>query len=100
MGMSYALYETTAPYNPLPDHAPADFTEYLMPHASEVPEMENIVIERPNPTGPYGVKGVGEMVSNAQSPAIANAIYDAVGVRITELPITPEKILDAIASKG
>lgn len=100
MGMSYALFETTSPYNPTPDHAPADFTEYLMPHAAEVPEMENIVIERPNPTGPYGVKGVGEMVSNAQSPAIANAIYDAIGVRITSLPITPEKILDALDAKA
>lgn len=96
MGMSYALFETTSPYNPLPDFAPESFPEYLMPHAAEVPEMENVVMERPNPSGPYGVKGVGEMVSNAQSPAIANAIYDAVGVRIRSLPITPEKVLNAL----
>jgi CO/xanthine dehydrogenase Mo-binding subunit len=100
MGISYALYETTSPYNPLPDHAPADFGEYLMPHAAEVPEMENVVIERPNPSGPFGVKGVGEMVSNPQSPAIANAIFDAIGIRIQSLPITPEKVLDALSSKG
>lgn len=100
MGMSYALYETTAPNNPQLDHAPADFIEYLMPHAAETPEMENVVIERPNPSGPYGVKGVGEMVSNPQSPAIANAIFNAVGVRITSLPITPEKVLQALADKA
>lgn len=100
MGMSYALFETTSPYNPLPNHAPATFSEYLMPGAAEVPDMSNTVIERPNHTGPYGVKGVGEMVSNAQSPAIANAIYDAVGVRIQSLPITPEKVLMAIRAKA
>jgi CO/xanthine dehydrogenase Mo-binding subunit len=50
----------------------------------------------PSSTGPYGVKGVGEMTANPPIPAIVNAIYDAVGVRFTELPVTPEKVLRAL----
>ncbi len=96
MGMSHALYETTAPYYPEPDHAPVDFGDYLMPHGAELPEVSSVVIERPNASGPYGVKGVGEMTANPIIPAIANAVADAVGVRITSLPITPEKVLRAL----
>jgi len=99
MGMSHALYETTAPYYPEVDHAPRDFSDYLMPHASELPAIHNVVMERPNPTGPYGVKGVGEMTANPIVPAIANAVADAIGVRITSLPITPEKVLRALDAR-
>ncbi len=93
MGMSHALYETTAPYYPAPDHSPRDFSEYLMPGMLEMPEIECVVLEIPSANGPFGVKGVGEMTANSPIPAIANAIYHATGVRIDDLPITPEKIL-------
>ena len=53
----------------------------------------------PDINGPFGAKGFGEMSSNPQPPAIANAIYDAIGVRITDLPITPEKVLAAIEAQ-
>ena len=58
--------------------------------------MESVVLEYPSVNGPYGVKGLGEMTANPPIPAIANAITDAIGVRITEIPITPEKILRAL----
>lgn len=93
MGMSHALYETTSPYYPAPDHSPRDFSEYLMPGPLEMPVIESVVLEMPAASGPYGVKGVGEMTANSPIPAIANAIHDATGLRIDDLPITPEKIL-------
>jgi CO/xanthine dehydrogenase Mo-binding subunit len=93
MGMSHALYETTAPYYPSPDHSPKDFSEYVMPGTHELPEIDSVVLEYPSSNGPYGVKGVGEMTANSPVPAIVNAIYHATGVRIDELPVTPEKIL-------
>jgi CO/xanthine dehydrogenase Mo-binding subunit len=93
MGMSHALYETTAPYYPSPEHSPKDFSEYLMPGPLELPEIQSVVLEMPSSNGPYGVKGVGEMTANCPIPAIVNAIYHATGVRIDSLPVTPEKIL-------
>jgi len=93
MGMAHALYETTHPYYPEVDNMPTSFSDYLLPGMYEIPKMENVVLEYPSSTGPYGVKGVGEMTANSPIPAIINAIYNAVGVRITDLPATPEKIL-------
>jgi len=103
MGMSHALYETTAPYYPAPDHSPRDFSGYLMPGTLEMPEIESVVLEMPSANGPYGVKGIGEMTANSPIPAIVNAIYHACGVRVDSLPVTPEKILrglDAIAARS
>jgi CO/xanthine dehydrogenase Mo-binding subunit len=99
MGMAHTLYETTAPYYPEIDHAPTSFSDYLLPGPMEVPEMETTVLEYPSMNGPFGVKGVGEMTANAPMPAIVNAIYNAVGVRITQLPVTPEKILRGLEEK-
>ena len=99
MGMSHALYETTVPYYPEPGHSPKDFSEYLMPGPHEMPEIECVVLEYPSSNGPYGVKGVGEMTANSPIPAIVNAIYHATGVRIDELPVTPEAILRGLDAK-
>jgi CO/xanthine dehydrogenase Mo-binding subunit len=93
MGMSHALFETTEPYYPRRDHAPRDFGEYLMPTAADIPAQHTAFLERPAGNGPYGAKGVGEMVANAPIPAIANAIYDACGVRLESMPFTPERVL-------
>jgi len=100
MGMSHALYETTAPYYPEIDHAPDDFSHYLMPGAAELPEIDATILEIPSANGPFGMKGVGEMTANSPIPAIANAVTDAIGVQITELPITPEKVLRALARRN
>lgn len=99
MGMSHALFETTAPYYPAIDHSPGNFSDYIIPGPKDLPEIESVVLEYPSSTGPYGVKGVGEMTANSPIPAIVNAIYDAVGVRMTEIPITPEKLLRALEEK-
>lgn len=99
MAVSHTLYETTAPYYPSPDHSPKDFSEYLMPGTLEMPEIDSVVLEIPSSNGPYGVKGVGEMTANSPIPAIVNAIYHAIGVRIDELPVTPEKILRGLDAR-
>jgi CO/xanthine dehydrogenase Mo-binding subunit len=64
-----------------------------------VPRVNSIIVEDPDPIGPLGVKGIGEPAMVPTIPAIMNAIYDAVGVRITSLPATPETVLMAIRKK-
>ena len=100
MGVSHALYETTEPYYPARDHAPVDFNNYLMPGPAEVVPHHIAILERPAEDAPYGGKGPGEMCANPVLPAVANAIYNAVGVRCDYLPITPEKILHGIRQNG
>ena len=94
MGLSHALFESTEPYYPdSREHGPIDFTEYLMPGPADLPSQTSVFLERPADNGPFGAKGIGEMTANAPIPAIANAVYDAVGVRLTSMPFTPEKVL-------
>jgi CO/xanthine dehydrogenase Mo-binding subunit len=100
MGMAHTLYETTAPYYPATDHSPGSFSEYVIPGPADLLEIESVVLEYPSANGPYGVKGVGEMTANAPIPAIVNAIYNAIGVRVTDLPVTPEKILRGLEEKA
>ena len=76
-----------------------NFAKYILPTSLDVPRINSIIIEDPDPLGPLGVKGVGELSLVPTIPAIMNAIYDAVGVRITNLPATPEKVLIAIRDK-
>ena len=75
------------------------FAKYILPTSLDVPHVTSIILEDPDPIGPLGVKGIGEPAMVPTIPAIMNAIYDAVGVRITELPATPEKVLDGIEQK-
>jgi len=94
MGVSHALFESTEPGYPASRaHGPTDFSEYLMPGPAESPAQTSILLERPADDGPFGAKGIGEMTANAPIPAIANAVYDAVGVRLTVMPFTPESVL-------
>ncbi|MEW6673949.1 MAG: xanthine dehydrogenase family protein molybdopterin-binding subunit [Thermodesulfobacteriota bacterium] len=73
-----------------------NFLDYKLPTARDVPEILPIIVETPCSEGPWGAKGLGEMTNVPIAPAIANAIYDAVGVRIKDLPITAEKLLKAM----
>jgi CO/xanthine dehydrogenase Mo-binding subunit len=75
------------------------FTKYLLPTACDAPEIEVCIVEDPADRGPYGAKGVGEGAVIPTAAAIANAVYDAVGIRFYELPITPEKVLIELAKK-
>ena len=72
------------------------FLDYRVPVASDVPMIEPIVVEVPNPNHPYGVKGVGEVSICPPMAAIANAVADAIGRRMQELPMSPPKVLEAL----
>lgn len=74
--------------------------EYRSPSATESPDIECIIVESIDPEGPFGAKEAGEGSLAATIPAISNAIYDAVGVRLREAPFTPERILSALRAKN
>jgi xanthine dehydrogenase molybdenum-binding subunit len=76
------------------------FLGYKIATSLDAPETTPILVECPHPDGPYGAKGMGETTNVPTPPAIANAIFDAVGIRIKELPITPEKVLAALKRKA
>ena len=73
--------------------------DYSLAGSESIPEMKVFFVETVEPTGPFGAKGMGQIPIDGMSASIANAIYDAVGVRMTELPITPENVLKALKSK-
>ena len=77
----------------------SSFLDYRMPISLDLPMIDTVIVEVANPGHPYGVRGVGEMPIVPPMAAIANAIYDAVGVRMTSLPMSPGKILEAIQAK-
>ena len=77
-----------------------NLAKYILPTSLDVPRVNSVILEDPDPIGPLGVKGIGEPAMIPTIPAIMNAIYDAVGVRITSLPATPEKVLEAIRNKA
>jgi len=73
--------------------------EYKSPSTLDMPDVVTELIEDPDPRGPFGAKEVGQGPLLPIMPAVANAVYDAVGVRIDEVPITPEKIVKALEAK-
>lgn len=80
--------------------ANGNFADYTMPTADAVPMLRGGFVESNDPNGPYGAKGASETAILPGAPAIANAVYNAVGVRITDLPITPEKVLAALRKQS
>lgn len=76
-----------------------NFADFKIPLAVDVPPIKVIIVEPGDPMGPFGAKGIGQTCAVPVAPAIANAIFDAVGVRIRDLPITAEKILKALPGK-
>jgi CO/xanthine dehydrogenase Mo-binding subunit len=96
-GLGYALteavlFDSGKVLNP-------NLKDYCLPTTLDVPEIESILVESNDPTGPYGAKGVGEATLIPVAPAIANAIHHATGIRFKELPITPEKICLALRKR-
>ncbi len=97
MGLGYALTEELVVrdgrvLNP-------DFLDYRLFTSADMPEIETIIVETDDPGGPFGAKGVGEMGGTPTAAAIANAVYDAIGVRLTRLPMTPERVLAALDAR-
>ena len=97
-GMGQALYEDVIVekgqvMNP-------SFLDYGFPTFMEMPEIEALEVETDDPVGPFGAKEAGEGTQLSPAPAIVNAIYDAIGIDFKELPVTPEKILDALRKKN
>jgi CO/xanthine dehydrogenase Mo-binding subunit len=74
-------------------------TNYIIPTALDIPEMETIIIEKPYPYGPFGAKGLGELPMDGGAPALVAAINNATGALIHEIPATPERIMEAIEGK-
>lgn len=100
IGGGFALKENVFPYYPSPEMGPGKMGDYFMPTFEDYPEEMIIGIEEvPHPNGVQGAKGFSEGSCNTPPPAIASAIKDAIGVWITEFPITPEVILRALEEK-
>jgi len=97
MGLGYALSEEVMHVNG--KNMNPNFRDYKLFTAKDAVKIIAPVIQTPDKDGPFGAKGIGEPGCVPTAPAIANAIYDAVGVRITTLPITPEKVLAALMEK-
>jgi 4-hydroxybenzoyl-CoA reductase subunit alpha len=97
MGMGQALSEETRYEKGLPMHA--SLLEYRVPTMAESPPIEVHIVESLDPNGPFGAKEAGEGSLSGFLPAVANAIADAIGMRFDTLPITPDKILEALAKR-
>ena len=99
MGLGEALMEESA-FRPHGLHKIPSMLEYKSPTTLETPEITTLLVETRDPEGPFGAKEAGQGPLLPVIPAVANAVYDAVGVRIDEVPITPEKILKALDLKA
>ena len=75
-------------------------SDYKLASILDIPEIVPIIVEARHEEGPFGAKGIGEPAAAPTAPAIANAVFDAVGIRIKDLPITPEKVIAALREKG
>lgn len=98
MGIGFALQEQIL-FDDAGRQVNPSLTNYIMPTSLDMPQIDVHIVPNHDPTGPFGAKGVGEPTSVPTAAAILNAIHDAVGVRITSLPATSEKILMAIKAK-
>ena len=94
MSLGYTLFEDLNLENGKIKHS--KFSKYLLPTSMDMIDVENIIIEDPETTAPYGAKGIGEPVTIPIGPAILNAIYDATGVRMKDLPVTPERLMKVL----
>lgn len=81
-------------------HRGPNLLDYKIPTSLDVPDVEALIVESMDPEGPHGAKEAGEGPLHSSIPAVANAIYDAVGVRIDALPFTPGRVLEALREKG
>jgi xanthine dehydrogenase YagR molybdenum-binding subunit len=95
-GVSYALYENRVMDKGTGHMMNANVDQYKTPLSMEIPEIENLIIEEYSARSSTDAYGIGEPANIATAAAIANAVYNAIGVRIYEIPITPRSILEAL----
>jgi CO/xanthine dehydrogenase Mo-binding subunit len=74
------------------------FGDYKIPNVQDIPELQTVILASESGPGPYNAKGIGENPSGPVAPAIANAVEDAVGIRIRDLPITAERVYRALTA--
>ena len=98
-GIGWGLNEEYI-YNDAGSMTNASFLDYRMPTTLDLPMIETIIVEVPNESHPYGVRGVGEVPIVPPPAALANAIYDATGVRLRDLPMSPPRVQKALAENG
>ena len=98
MGVGFALEEEIL-FDANGRQINPNLTNYIMPTSLDMPEVEVDIVDNYDPTGPFGAKGVGEPTLVPTAAAIANAIFDAVGVRVTSLPATSEKVFKLLQAK-
>ncbi|MBD3309200.1 molybdopterin-dependent oxidoreductase [candidate division KSB3 bacterium] len=98
-GLGFALFEKMA-FDDQGRILNPNFADYKLFNAFDMPPLETILVQTYESTGPYGAKSVAEVPINCPAPAIANAIYDAIGVRMYDLPITAEKVLAALKTSA
>jgi CO/xanthine dehydrogenase Mo-binding subunit len=77
-----------------------NFRDYRVPTAVDAPEIIPIIVEATHDEGPFGAKGIGEMTLVSTPTAVGNAIYNATGIRLRELPATPERLLELLKEKN
>ena len=95
MGVVEALFEDHD-VNRFGLHAGPSLLDYRMAKTFDTPDIEAYIVESLDPEGPYGAKEAGEGPLHSSIPALSNAVYDAVGIRLRELPLTPAKVLAAL----
>ncbi len=99
MGIGYALTENVI-YDPSDGHVRnPNFTDYKLLTSLDMPQVETLLADTWEPSGPFGAKGLGEGCTNPVAPAVYDAVYNAIGVRIYTMPMTPEKVLEAMREK-
>ncbi len=96
--IGYGLYERM-PFDADGRMAFRSFRDYTIANACDVPELVTILVPTHEPTGPYGAKAIAEIPINGPAPAIANAVFHATGVRVRALPLTPDRVWEALASR-
>jgi putative selenate reductase molybdopterin-binding subunit len=97
--IGYALTEEMT-FSPEGKMLNASLMDYKVPVSVDLPDIKAVLVETDEPSGPFGVKSVGEICVDNVAPAIANAIYNATGARLRTLPFTPEKVLEALTETG
>jgi CO/xanthine dehydrogenase Mo-binding subunit len=97
-GLGYALYEDLRVEKGRIETP--NLSTYIIPGSLDIPDMDSVPVELGEETGPFGLKGAGEVAMDGPLPAVANAVADACGIRIFRSPLTAERVLQALAEKG